>query len=542
VDPAKTSPSVVPQLPGHVALLHQLETASAVIPPDANAQCPDGAVVVAWTLNYSNYAMGAGLECLGQCVWGNDLEDSSKAMPVPPGTIPVTSKVVGGKCMYDDPTKIIQKPKFWCNSGDVQIVTLPGGKLLHLGLCQILTSPKLESPTQACDMQQKLRDVLVFRESQDCGHTWSIVSWLDATDVSLVGPTGWSFPCTNFDRDEMHFDSSHDVVSVTVAAFAQHPLKPPGEWAAYAGLVLQSSNYGANWKVVSDEMSTQTAFVMTSSPAGWLYIFNCEGEVPTIRWLDMGPGAPKKLKSSPIRPQPWQVPVGTLCSSFTPIAGGVGWNKPQYAISHQSSARDGDWLHVAYPHVNNAYPPGPVLEARVVTFRVAPQTVDPSDPATPAVSVLEVRKLAPGNAFDSVGYLSFMQPDRLGGVSETDPASHTSLLTWLETYTVLKPTSDKPTFQTYLRQRVQVVSNAMNWSDPYDLPSDLSLEGGKVQAWTPNFGGWLGDYHNNGFAFKDAASGNLRFVVTWPQSDPHIVYPNAEVHANIVSVRPGGLP
>jgi hypothetical protein len=543
VEPAKVSPSIVPQLPGHVTALRQAEIASAVIPPGANPQCADGAVVVTWDLDYWNYAMGAGLSCLGQCVWGDTEELPGKALPVPPGTVQGTNKVTAGACDYSDPTQVFDLPEFWCNSGDVNIATLPGGKLLQLGLCQRLRSP-VKPP---CAQQIKLRDVLVFRGSDDCGHTWSVLSWLDAKDVLLKGPAGWPYSATNLDRDEMHFDSWHDLVHVSVAAFTRNPLPIGGEWIASGGVLLESSNYGANWKVLSNEMSTGVPFVMTSSPTGWLYIFNCDPEwrgpgpddwvsVPTIRWLDIRPAAAKKIETATLWPYK-KTPSGFLCTSVSPIAGGIGYNLPQYGISHQAAVRDADWLHVAYPHVSGVYPGHPVQEGRVVTFRVLRDTADPSDPEAPAVSVLDMRKLAPGNPYDSVGFLTFMQPDRLGGVHDNDPAIRTSLLTWLETYTVVKPTS----LETYVRQRVQVVSNAISWSPPYDLPSDLSFEGGKVQAWRPNFD-WLGDYHNNGFAYRDAATGDLRFVVTWPQSDPLIAPINEEVHANIVSVHPAGTP
>ena len=127
------------------AILEQAEIASAVVPPGANGNCPNGAVALTWGQFNEHYVMRTDLSCIGTatCSQGSD---RSISLPNPGGKVWVSSNPAvdptTGRC---DLTlgNLLFVDKYLSASADVGIVSLPGGRLGHGRIGKNLQEPFL---------------------------------------------------------------------------------------------------------------------------------------------------------------------------------------------------------------------------------------------------------------------------------------------------------------------------------------------------------------------------------------------------------------
>ena len=294
-----------------------------------------------------------------------------------------------------------------------------------------------------------------------------------------------------------------------------------------------------------------TAHVMTSTPQGRLYVFQCTSTGnPLVFWTDDG-GLSMRYATVPVAgADDGCALLGSRDQGKDPIRGNLRNLVTSSSVSLVQSSAGADVLRGVYEHAKVVtLADGAVTDRQdlvVVTFEVVKQ-------GTLAGQVIPIatHRLSAASMRDSLLYPNFMNPDPLGGVAENDALRDTSLLTWLETYEWLGTVT--------MRQRAAAVTGIGAWSDPFDV----AVRDGKPAPWTPRMpcgpvttgnppqpsldraGNqktecWSGDYHHG--AFVDKQGDTLRFLPVWPESDlsacePTCPAPNLEVHANLVTVR-----
>jgi hypothetical protein len=507
----------------------QAEIASAVVPPGANGACADGQLVVTWARHWRHLSMRASLTCLGQPGCSKGLTESGdNALPVPADTVWYSNVAQpdGGACTPD-----LTVPKYVSAGGDVVMARLPNGEVAQLGL----GFRRRNAQWPNCDSPPKDVDALILRVSPDCGATWPVdrVRTIDADDVTFVLPNAQTHPGNQLDRPEIHYDPWTEALHVSVKARYDDPTTPGVE--AYGGVLFESANMGASWQQVrlGDEW---TPYVMTSTPAGRLYLFHCIGSEPRISWVDPG-GTYSERTLAPALPR--EHTCGILHSWFgpNPVPGDVRNLIGQVGISLAESRPPRgvqpslDVLRVVYPHLG--FDPESNRgrqEARVATFSIA----DDRDP-----TVLEIKRIVATSPQDSVLHMTFVQPERAGR-NPLDPLDGAAVLTWLET--------ESTGGLVQIHQKALVVAGT-SWSPIHEL----TVENGQPSPWAPCLecgltptgtkDCWLGDYHYSAFVDKQDLPGVLRLLVVWPESDPTLPdagTPSLLVHSNMFRITWGG--
>ncbi len=561
-DPEPSSVALVDPLPS-VPLnpMMQAETAVAVVPPGANNACGAGAAVVTWAQDKAQRAMSVGLDCRGTtgCAFHGTSSDDSK-LPAPTELVYLSEHpdadalcpVPGQpehfvKCCEHDQTK--PRPMYsFEGAADTVIVRLPNGDVGQLGVMERWKHRDFPDALGVCDATaERNGNALVFRISHDCGHTWDVLGEINSTDVSAPG-SGLDFggAAGGFDRPEMYYDPWSGTIWAAASATGVTADGKP-----YAVQVLFSStDLGTTWVQASSLISGYTAHVMTSTPQGRLYVFQCtpSGQ-PQVFWTDDG-GATLQNAMVSVASVDECALLGSTDQGKDPIRGNLRNLVTGPSVSLVQSSPLADILRGAYEHAELVTLPNGKLTDRqdlvVATFEVVKQ-----GPAAGQVLLIATHPLSAANLRDSLLYPSFMNPDLLGGVGENDPLSDTSLLTWLETYQWMGTVT--------MRQRAAAVTGINAWSDPFDV----AVRDGKLALWTPRMSCgpaytgnppepsldragnqktecWSGDYHHG--AFVDKQGDALRFLPIWPESDisactPTCPAPNLEVHANLVRVR-----
>jgi hypothetical protein len=512
----------VPEAGSPPVSLMQAEIASVVIPPGANAACPNGMLVVTWARYARQFAMRADLSCLGEAGCSQGLnEEESANLPVPADTVTFSAvpQPEGGTCTPD-----FVRPKYRGNMGDVALARLPNGEIAQLGLGWRMRDAQWPN----CDQVTKDVDTLIMRVSSDCGATWpqDRVRTIDADDVIMPLGDGGTHPANLLDRPEMYHEPVTGTLYVSVKVRYD---SDPGtiEVESFKGIVFASTDLGRSWRQIplNDEW---TPFVMTSSPTGRLYLFHCVGPLPILGWVEPEGQYEEQALGTVV---PREHGCSIVHSFYDELPGRLHNIINQVGISLAASLRPPpplprvDTLRVVWPHKGQAWEGGPSRqEARVATVTVTERRL----------SVDDVRSLVARNPADSVLHMTLIEPER-ARVDPRNALDGTALLTWLET--------DSTALPMRIHQKAQVAVGRA-WMET----RDLTVESGDASPWIPNLDCgptptglidcWIGDYHYGAFIDQQPDRTRLRLVAVWPESDPALADagPNLQVHANIVTV------
>jgi hypothetical protein len=383
-------------------------------------------------------------------------------------------------------------------------------------------------------------DALIARRSLDCGQSWSVdlASAIDADSVLLPhGPS--PVPATNLDRPELHITQGAfecAFLSVGASRFEGGP-----DPVASGLALLQSLDRGLTWSHVAT-LDAWPPAVMTSTPAGRIYLFSCLGNTPKIAWSQLGPGGhPGPFQIADVWPASSPVPQPEReCSLLDSTNEALNLNPGRLrnqlyntGVAFVHATQRSDVLRVLYPVLRPHW--NYQQEARVVTLELLWQ---PS--GGPRTNVLAIHSVRSEYVEGSVLFPALVEPDRLGGLDDADPLRDAALLTWADVYRAI-------TGPAHVVQRAQAVTGVLDWS----MPFDVSLRAGARHTWEPSDAVlsclpwdsnnpasrphcWAGDYHYSSFLGKQGNA--LKFFVVWPEPNPAVAVPNLEVNANVVTV------
>jgi hypothetical protein len=476
------------------------ENSVRVVPP--SAALPHGAVVL---------SRGSAADLLLRPFVNGEQVDTTS--PTAEGTFPVaTTRSVGT---------------------DNQMARLRDGSLLVLRagtMWDAVTSPPAwtaETITGAGDRKGQ-RGCEMFFRSADGGATWQAHSVIDYATV-LDGHFGFPRPMSDAgtpdvapDQQGHHPDGSRkwwiaggDRQELYVCPFTGNVYVttrvisgPYYDKAPHTdGYFLWMSRDGARtWENVRTDLPQWEPIVMTSTPDGRLFLFQCSGSQPTVYFTaaPVGPGKPELSPGYPV----YDVQDGKQVPANGDGANTITFGVATPAISRISTDGRSSKIRVAYQATNSHGR----QEARVLRVEVR----DPN--AAPAVT--PIRAVRPEHDSDySVMHFTFIEPDYIELPANTP--SNASVLYWIES-------PRQGLANPAISARYMIFEGDYNTS----CPGHLLVKAGAPRTWsTPVH---PGHYLAGAFCYR---SGTLQYLAPWSEPDG--------LKTNIVSLpyaRPSGSP
>jgi outer membrane protein assembly factor BamB len=552
----------------------RVEMRSVVIPPGANAACPDGKALVSHGGNgFTKFVSRADLPCVldGQddCTVVNPNE-LAQDPGVPPGTIPAVAPDGMGGCT---PTGG-QLPLYTNGFVDMSPTRLPNGGLLHLGLA---VKWQVGTPASSCNATPQ-QQVVVFQRSTDCGATWTVLNPVEP--ASLLGgrynpPVGG---VSRLDRPVLYADPFSNRLYFTAATDGVDASNN----VHADSLLFVSQDQGTSWQsplIIAElsggqrqEFQIAAPITITTTPTGRLMLFSCDldedvvgGLVPDDRKL----GLPTlfvsddggQTLSDAIRIQLFDgsnlVPCGVLDHDETFQGGGVSiflqnsYSNPFPVLAPArvrataATQSQVDRVRLVFSELTRLSPTLKQQTLRAVGLEV-PRT-GPQPPTS--LSIVSSRRIMPAQAGRSMIQAAFAETDRFEYAPNDFPAGagdnnrDLAMLAWLEVPFIGDATGT-------VQARYAVVRDFDDWTSSATNPSFLLSEGG----WTTNCDGFAspvpppphsgsqnlfqfcGDFNEPSFFFM---GGEFNAFAVWPQSAQAAPNPfNAQVHYGVINVRP----
>jgi hypothetical protein len=349
---------------------------------------------------------------------------------------------------------------------------------------------------------------LVFR-SPDCGEHWTLYSTLDLATI-LGGKYGYPRPMAADGRVDVPVDqqgrdaegnllwfaAGADRTELYACPFTGHVYLTTrvfsGPYKDIAPqqntlLLFYSKDRGKSWEAIKEDFPTWSPLVMTSTPNGRLFLFQCIGDQPTVYFSkepvsfgvkpEISAGYPvnyiedgNKIPNATVDPKA----VDLFLQLFHPT------------ISRISTDRTSSKVRVVY-HARNEHG---MQEARVLRIEVRN-----SSEAPVVIPVKTVRAETPTDY--SVMYFTFIDPDYID--MPAGVRSNTSVLYWIEASRV-------GLSNPHYAIRYMVFEGDFNTT----CPAYLSVQDGRPRTWSTRQD--LGDYMSGGFFWKDYM---LNYVAQW---------------------------
>lgn len=421
--------------------------------------------------------------------------------------------------------------------------------------------------------------------SADCGDTWTYDAMIDTAKVKVADETvdpehkndagrcAWpqGGPDANgkywramWDREEVYadpFDGRVYISATCNSGSATHTVIKPNcqvknpdgscsmettDEPLFPGLEYKKSVVLASKEAAGKDWSDPVLLKpppnrgvpapMTSTGAGRLFVYQSQGDQPTLRRLlkpegsydsvaahsitdPKNPAAAKGLKDC------YALPGNRLPASDPNWQADFLVGDPLILVENTSISRVREdqtarIVRFAYPAIEDYVEENGKIKGGRQVFMVT-VVITASDGGMFAFSTTPIRAEDPKG---SVLQATFVETDR----TELDADEDAALLYWVE-----EVPGDIPGGKLIVRGKV--VRDAFDWSDTFKLSG----------AWTPSFdpghNGWRGDYLHGAFYFAD---GKLNFLAQWPQTDETLVNgegkvtPNLNIHYNVVTVDP----
>lgn len=279
----------------------QAETSSAVIPP--GPACPSGVVAIGvGTGNDSTVLASDSVACAAQSPYDPATCYSAHPVDYPSGNFALSTDhtVRGADYDCDHMGSAVNLPTYPAGGRiDTLLSRMPRvDRIMHakLGLIQSAPERPVLSPVAAlddgklrCDFPLE-RTGLYVRYSDDCGVTWPISEIWDPNAATSVGKVraikGGNYKIigqapgdngSGLDRPELYVDPFQSRAYLTVRATGA---------VNHASLLFRYED--GRWDTDEPvEIGREwSPLVMTSTPDGRLFLFQCFGEQPTLYWSD----------------------------------------------------------------------------------------------------------------------------------------------------------------------------------------------------------------------------------------------------------------
>lgn len=409
------------------------------------------------------------------------------------------------------------------NTTDNQIVKLKNGELLTVRVVGNWKPVSEPSPwwTKEEDIfynkktHKGMRLGLAFYSSQDGGNSWQFRSMIDyaSPQISYLGSprplncsktkldveaeqcvdanTGnklW-FPGGPADRPELYFCPFTNNIYLT--AWGASGIS--GKEGYFSGaVVFYSNDLGNTWNLLSDKLLVVAPIVMTSTPNGRLFLFNCYGGVPKIYYTDKQNGILQISEGFPVKYDPKDV---------VQIADTISINRNIIETISICRATEGnektDAVIVTYPIRN---------EKNNQEMRML-EVILPDSGRFITVPITTIRAKDPDKYSITMG--NFIQPDFC--TTQNNVTSSLSLYTFMEV-------PRKPNQPSYIKG---CFVRKASFSDSFSLATnnykDRAINDQLI----------VGDYCYGGFYwFKN----RYNYVTQWPENDG--------IHCKIISADP----
>jgi hypothetical protein len=528
--------SSAPLLPEAVG---QVETASAVMPPQVNNACSTGQVLV-------TYGQGFGATRMASTNLGCYLSGAANCFQAQPASellgdnVSLTDQVqwdgIGAPQNFAcnpslSPNQSIPRDNIWFT--DDQIIRVGAG---FLNVYVVMANHPAKSPVPnrlnknapvGCNNPFTTASLAIVTSS-DCGTTWKKVLVMDLNDPTFLNGAGTvpeydSVGNTNqtagfaLDRPEIYVDPynqahPNQVVFLT-AAVRLGPL-------AGNSFVVKSPDGGQTWQTPvflpgGNPGASGNPTVIATTANARVYAFRCEGSEPRLYWSDdYGLTFPGALT---IKYQDNTLANPLDCGLVNPanLGGNIGPGSPGIGIARWGDPSL-DNVIVTYSAVNNNQQVQPVITL------TTQQAHDPHPLPTANILI----QGAPGHSIMQATLVRndrFVSPD-----GNPDPLIDAAILYWMD---VASPA---------LGGQATAVYQAVRQGQTWENQKPLSLQNSLQYSWGWNLNPanpFIGDYNRGSFIFAtlpgDSAP-TLHFFTTWEQSiqGPS---PNILVHSNMVN-------
>ena len=423
---------------------------------------------------------------------------------------------------------------------DNQFVRLANGNLIAARMSYI---ERRDAPYW--DGKSGARVGVLTVRSKDCGESWEFNGFLDPAKITLKGFKGaGAYPQMDFDgklvqgggdREEFYADPwDNQTVYTTLQLTGNNaPQSKPiveGRPVVANGFIFASADGGKTWGNEPVKMfdEREVPIAMTATRAKRLFLFNCIGGTPTLRYVKDG----KYVQSWPVFHGDPKNPenfcagsLGTAETSQLTVPGNLSQVKRDVSISQVDGGGTHDTVRVVYPGVRRGRRVAHVVVVRIQeSFKLG----DPTKTVNLLLSKLHEETIAAADETGNVIYPTFIETDRVD-LSKSSK-TNTAVLYWYETVreiNVLKKTAAVRLFTRYSVFRDDgIVPGGIA-----SKPQDLSVTNGSRRTWSPNNGEFVGDYMRGAFAYD----GKLRFIAQWPERGPGKFL---RIHYNVVTVEP----